>query len=156
MVNISFIIPMIHSYPEIYSTVNNIQTEMLDSPYQWEIIVAENGTVDPNTPHAFTGAKALYRYIMRTQQLKYVFEPRQCGPVARNTGAHKATGKYVMFMDAQTTLGKNTVSPLVEYMEDHPEIIYPSFVNREFFETAAGGGITVLSAYLNHFRRRKI
>jgi len=112
---------MIHEYPSIYGTVNNIQTEMKDSPYDWEIVVAENGTVDENTPRGFTGPKALYRGIMATGRIKYVFEPRQCGPVARNTGARLADGDFVIFMDAHTTLGKDSIEPLANYLWDHKE-----------------------------------
>lgn len=118
---ISFVIPIIHAYPEIYATVNNIQTEMKDSPLDWEIIVCENSIVDENTPRAFTGPKALYRAFMRSGKLRYYFDDRQCGPVARNTGAVNATGDFVIFMDQHTTLGKDTIEPLAYYLMDHKE-----------------------------------
>jgi len=118
---VSLVIPMIHEFPSIYSTVNNIQTEMKDSPLDWEIIVCENGTVDVNTQRGFTGDKALYRALMRSGKLKYFFEPRQCGPVARDTGATHASGDFLIFMDAHTTLGKDSIEPLVYYLMDHKE-----------------------------------
>jgi len=58
---------------------------------------------------------------MRTKKLKYCFELRQCGPVARNTAAKNATGDILFFMDAHTTLGKDSVEPLADYLIDHPE-----------------------------------
>lgn len=117
MNKISFVIPMIHEFPSIYGTINNIQTEMNDSVYDYEIIVAENGTVDPNTPNF----QRLYRAIIRKGLVKYIFEPRQCGPIARNAGAKIASGEFVIFMDAHTTLGKDSIEPLVDYLLDHPE-----------------------------------
>ena len=84
--------------------------------------MAENGFVDPNTEKAFTGEKALYRQIMRTGKLKYVFEPRQCGPISRNAGARLATGDYVLFCDAHTSPGKLSIEPLVELLEDDSEV----------------------------------
>ena len=117
---ISFIIPFIHEYPNLYSTINNIQTEMRESTYDWEIIAVENGTVDENTDHAFTGQRALYRGAMAEGKIRYFFDPIQCGPHARNTGARNATGDYVMFMDAHTSLGKNSIEPLAFYLERHP------------------------------------
>lgn len=123
MSKISFVIPFIHEYPAIYHTINNIQTEMKDSEYQWEIIAVENGTVDEHTPHAFTGKRPLYRVIMSQGLLKYDFMPEQCGPRARNHGAfNHATGDYVMSMDAHTNLGKNSVEPLVHVLEDNDNV----------------------------------
>lgn len=121
---VSFIIPFIHEYPSIYATVNNIQTEMKDSPLDWDITVVENGTVDENTDHAFTfgGSRPpLYSTILHEKRLKYLFDDVQCGPHARNTGAWDADGDYVMFMDAHTTLGKGSIEPLAEYLADNPD-----------------------------------
>ncbi len=122
MEKISIVIPMIHEYPSIYGTVNSLQAELLDCEYDWEIIVAENGTVDKNTPNAFTGPKALYRTLMSHGKLKYCFDDRQCGPVSRNTGARLATGDYVMFMDAHTSPGKNTIAPLATFLKDNEQV----------------------------------
>jgi len=121
MRKISFVIPFIHEYPSIYATINHIQTEMFDSSYEWEIIAAENGTVDSNTAHAFNGKRPLYRALIHKKRLKYVFDSRQCGPVSRNTGAKVADGDYVIFMDAHTSLGKNTIDILADYLADHDE-----------------------------------
>lgn len=118
---ISFVLPAIHEYPSIYLTVNNIQCEMYYSKYEWEIIVAENGTQDVNTPKAFTGRRPVYGVPMKHGLIQYVFEPTQCGPVARNTGARLADGDFVMFMDAHTSLGPDTIDPLADYLEEHPE-----------------------------------
>jgi glycosyltransferase involved in cell wall biosynthesis len=116
---ISFVIPMIHEYPAVAHTVFSIQAEMQDSPYQWEIIVVENGTVDENTERWFTGNRAVFRDEMG-KKIKYLFDGIQSGPHARNTGARIAKGKYVMFMDAHTGLGKNSIAPLVECLDDNP------------------------------------
>jgi len=161
MVDISFVIPFIHEYPSIYSTVNNIQTEMKDSPYSWEIIVAENGIVDENTEKAFTGTRALYRTIMGTK-IKYIFEPRQCGTTARNTGTKLAKGKYIMFMDAHTTLGKDSIEPLVQFLEEYEEcgcisgLTSWSYYDRDrmgaYYELfGGGGGCTLLTNMHGHY-----
>jgi len=129
MTKVSIVIPFIHEYPNLYGTVNALQAYAQASELDFEIIVAENGTMDPNTPKAFTGDRALYRAIMGGDDslLKYVFEIRQCGPIARNTGARIASGDYVMFMDAHTTPGLNAEAPnsieaLVEVLEDNPDV----------------------------------
>ena len=117
---ISFVIPFIHEFPAIAHTLFSIQAEMQDSPYKWEIIVVENGTVDANTSKWFNGDKPVLRTALGDGRIKYLFDPIQCGPHARNTGARAATGDYLMFMDAHTGLGKNTISPLAEFLRDTP------------------------------------
>ena len=62
---ISICIPFIREYPAVYLTINNFQSELSDSKYEWEIIVAENGIQDVNTPKGFTGDRALYRVPMK-------------------------------------------------------------------------------------------
>ncbi len=130
-VDLSFVIPYIHEFPTIYSTLNNIQTEMFpEKNYTYEMIVVENGVKDENTQEAFTGTRALYRAITEGHpdfisgagqgRIRYFFEPRQCGPVARNHGARQARGRYVMFMDAHTTLARNSVAPLIQCLEENP------------------------------------
>jgi glycosyltransferase involved in cell wall biosynthesis len=111
---------------------------MHESPYTYEIIVVENGIVDANTERAFTGDRALYRTLMKSEKIRYFFEPVQCGPVARNTGARNAKGTYVMFMDAHTTLAKDSVAPLAEFLEKNP----------------AAGGISGLTAWSYYDRGR--
>jgi glycosyltransferase involved in cell wall biosynthesis len=116
---VSFVIPFIHEYPAIVHTIFSIQGEMQDSPYDWEIMAVENGTVDENTSRWFTGTRIVFADEIG-KRIKYLFDPIQCGPHARNTGARAATGDYVMFMDAHTGLGKNTVTPLVEFLDNTP------------------------------------
>jgi hypothetical protein len=119
---ISFVIPYIHEYPAICHTVFSIQAEMQDSPYNWDIIAVENGTVDENTNRWFTegGPRPPVFRDELGRRIKYLFDPIQCGPHARNTGARASDADYVMFMDAHTGLGKNSVSPLVEFLKDTP------------------------------------
>ena len=113
----------IHEYPALVHTIFSIEAEMLDSPYKWEIIAVENGTVDKNTDHWFTGTRAVFRDMLANGGcLKYLYDPIQCGPHARNTGARAATGDNVMFMDAHSGVGKNSITPLVEVLDSNPNI----------------------------------
>lgn len=159
MVDISIVIPYIHEFPSIYGTVNNIQTEMHKSPYSYEIIVVENGVVDPNTDRAFTGKRALYRTLIGNGKVRYFYEPRQCGPIARNTGARNARGTYVMFMDAHTTLAKNSVAPLAKFLEENSHVggvsglTAWSYYDRgrmgSYYELFGGGGGPTLATHMH-------
>ena len=112
--DISFVIPCIRDYPQIIMTINNIQVEMENTGLSYEIIYVENGFVDPYT-EKFLQA---YRVPIKRETIRYAFEPHQCGPAARMKGVEMAKGTHVMFMDSHTTLGKNSVSLMVNSMEE--------------------------------------
>jgi len=113
-VDISFVIPSIHDYPQVIMTINNIQAEMEDGGLSYEIIYVENGSVDSYT-EKFQQA---YRVPLKQEHIRYAFEPFQCGPAARMKGLRMAKGKYTLFMDSHTTLGKNSVELMVNSMEE--------------------------------------
>ena len=112
--DVSCIIPMIHDYPQSIMTINSIQAEMEFSDLDYEIIIVENGSVDPYT-EKFLGA---YRVPIRKGLIRYDFESVQCGPAARMKGARMAKGKYILFMDSHTNLARNSVNILVDSMEE--------------------------------------
>ena len=111
--DISFVIPSIQDYPQIIMTLNSIQAEMEHSPLNYEIIYVENGVRDPYT-EKFLQA---YRVPISKGLIIHDFEPYQCGPAARMKGARQAKGKYILFMDSHTVLGKNSVQILINTME---------------------------------------
>jgi len=112
--DISIVVPMIHEYPAIIHTLYSIQNEFSDENYTYEVIVVENGEQDTYTPNFHKW----FRVPTLMGRMKYLFEPIQCGPMARMTGAKEAKGKYLMFMDAHTELGKNTIPLLVNLLEE--------------------------------------
>ena len=109
-VDISFIIPMINEYPAILHTVNSIQIEMAEKNYEYEIIVVENGKIHEYTDNFLKG----YRIPIQRELIRYAFEEVQCGPAARQKGAEMAYGDKIMFMDAHTNLGRNTIAPMIK------------------------------------------
>ena len=113
MVDVSIIIPFVHEYPALIHTVFAFQNEFTDGNYSYELILVENREKDPYTDK--------FLHYMRTpierERIRYFFEPRPCGPIARNTGAKNARGKYLIFTDAHVQPGKNTVPRLIRTLE---------------------------------------
>jgi len=87
---------------------------MTDENYKYEINIVENGEVDPNTEKMLQ----LFRVPINTKLINYDFEPTQSGPHARMKAARMATGKYIIFIDAHTELGKNTIPKMIELLEN--------------------------------------
>lgn len=113
MTDVSFVIPAIHEFPALYHTLFAIQVEMEDLGMSYEMIVVENGEKDVHTPKFLT----LFRVPIARKLIKYLFEPIQCGPIARMTGAKEAQGRYLVFLDAHSALGKNTIPLLINTLE---------------------------------------
>lgn len=112
--DVSFVIPMIRDYPQIIMTINSIQAEMEKSPLSYEIIFVEDAIVDSYTEKF----KQAYRVPLSQGRIRYLFEEKQCGPAARMRGVREAKGKYTLFMDAHTILGRDSVDTLVETFEE--------------------------------------
>ena len=112
--DISFVLPCIRDYPQVIMTINSIQAEMGDSSLTWEILFVENAVVDPYTDNFLKA----YRVPIAQGKIRHLFEERQCGTAARMLGVREAKGKYTLFMDSHTTLGKNTVSYMIDTFEE--------------------------------------
>jgi len=116
--DLSIVIPYIHEYPALIHTIYAIRNELSDENYTYEIIVVENGEKDPYTPTFLSEMWPLTNPGI----LKYAFEPIPCGPLARNHGAKKAKGKYLMFTDAHIIPQKNTLPLLLGILEDNSHV----------------------------------
>ena len=116
--DLSIVIPYVHSYPEIIQTLFAFQNELIDENYTFEIIIVENREVDP-----YTNRFLHYFRVPRSREfIRYFFEEVPCGPAARMKGAVEARGKYLMFCDAHTQPGKNTLPLLVDLLEGNSNV----------------------------------
>ncbi len=53
--------------------------------------------------------------------ITYLTQPNQGAPVARNLGAQRASGEYLLFLDADTWLHPELLTRLVQTLATHPE-----------------------------------
>lgn len=106
---------MLHEYPQVIMTINSIQAEMEETGLNYEIIIVENSERDPYT-EKFLEA---YRVPLQKEKIRYTFEPVQCGPKARMKGVNIAKGKYGLFMDAHTVMGRDSATILIDTLEKH-------------------------------------
>lgn len=136
MTDVSVVLPAIHEYPALIHTLFSIQNEFSDLNYTWEIVVVENGEQDSYTPKFLQ----LFRVPIARKQIKYLFEPIQCGPAARMTGAKAAQGKFLVFMDAHSEVGKNTLPLLLNTLEEKQAgEVHGVTVKTHWDPNAAGG-----------------
>lgn len=105
---ISIIVPVYNS--ELY--INRCLDSLLKQTYKnIEIIIVDDGSKD-NSLQLIKG------YANKDSRIKVYTQSNQGPSVARNTGLDNATGKYIMFVDADDFIDKNMVTNMVEGIKD--------------------------------------
>jgi glycosyltransferase involved in cell wall biosynthesis len=90
---ISFVIPMYNKEDYIRETINSIMNSCLINQFEsYEIIVVD----DESTDNSYESIKD---YIA-SNDIKYYKQVNQGPSAARNNGLNKASGVYVIFVDA--------------------------------------------------------
>ena len=107
--DISIIIPCYNSGKYLPDALSSIVQATQGKSYIWEIIIIDDGSTD-----------ALTKELLESLPLKgyTVLYRANGGPgAARNTGVHKATGKYLIFLDSDNKLKKNYIERLLEVQQ---------------------------------------
>lgn len=101
----SFIIPAHNEEKVIGECINSIKKQPFQNKI--EIIVINDGSTDKT--------KNILKQIKRIKIIN--FEKGHSASFARNRGAEKAKGNYLIFLDADQTLEENFMSKLVKFKE---------------------------------------
>ena len=80
----------------------------------WEMILVDDGS-DDNSP------RICDEYAKRDSRIRVIHKRNAGLGAARNTGIETAEGEYLMFIDSDDYLGKNTLAPLCALMDSHTE-----------------------------------
>jgi GT2 family glycosyltransferase len=89
----------------IYETVKNIN---------FEVIVVDNASTDG------TG-EAISDFMLKTSSLKLIENNKNLGfSKANNIGVNKSSGKYVLFLNPDTILHKDTINKMLSFMDQNP------------------------------------
>lgn len=82
-----------------------------------ELICVDDGSTD-------SSLKLLEEYAKKDSRMKIIQQQNQYAGVARNRGMESASGKYLMFLDADDIFEKNMISDLVKISEKkNPDVI---------------------------------
>jgi glycosyltransferase involved in cell wall biosynthesis len=87
-----------------------------DTGVPYEVIVVDNSSTDG------TRAWVEERIAAGASRLRYVFEPRQGLPYARNTGITSARGRIVAFTDDDVYVTPGWVSAIAAAFAAHPDV----------------------------------
>jgi glycosyltransferase involved in cell wall biosynthesis len=81
----------------------------------YEVLVVDNNSTD-ETKEVTTSR------LNRSGRLKYIFEPRQGLPYARNTGIVASTASLVAFTDDDVEVGTDWVATIKRTFDEHPDV----------------------------------
>ena len=144
---ITIVIPAYNEEKDIDIILENIEAYMAKKNIQHNIIVVDDGSVD-NTAKVVTSMIAKYPWISFFQLGKNYGKGK-----AVREGMLKATGDYILFMDADGSTSIEEFEKVVSAMQQHKDVIIGTRKIKEaeiiehqpFFREFFGKGFTVIS-----------
>ena len=127
-IKISIIIPCFNNENTIIETLDSVNNQIHKNK---EIIIVNDGSTD-------NSKSIIEKYISNNNKNFILLNQENKGAsFSRNYGANKASGKYLMFLDADDLLHETYVSKCVEVLENDKniDIVYSEI---SFFEAQTG------------------
>lgn len=147
---ITIVIPAYNEEKDIDVILENIEIYMAKKNIQHNIVVVDDGSAD-NTAKAVTNMIAKYPWIYFFQLGKNYGKGK-----AVREGMLKATGDYILFMDADGSTSIEEFEKVVPAMQQHKDVIIGTRKIKEaeiiehqpFFREFLGKGFTALSNFI--------
>ncbi len=108
---VSVIIPTYQSASTIVATLQSVQQQTYQ---RIEIIVVDDGSTDNLTARLEPFMKVI----------NYQRQNNAGAPVARNKGFDRSTGKFILFLDADTGLEPTAIENMLKALVTHPQLSY--------------------------------
>ena len=117
----SIIIP---TYNRAHIIARTIRSVLGQSFADFEIVVIDDGSTDG------TGKEIAK---IKDERIRYFFKTNEERSIARNTGAEKASGRYLIFLDSDDLMAADHLSEIDSYLGKHsysPRFIFSGFAVR--------------------------
>lgn len=109
---VSIIIPVYNLAGFVEQAIQSI----LDQTYSnWELLVIDDGSTDQS-------AEQIQKYLSLDSRISYFFQNNSGVSNARNFGLSKATGEFILFLDADDLLVKRAISEVILRFKSGVEI----------------------------------
>ncbi len=122
---VSIIIPVYNAHKFLKKTLENIDEEI-----SHEIIIVDDGSNDTKT-------KELLKSLEKDKGLKIFYKENGGSASARNFGASKALGEYLLFLDSDDLIQKNFASIMAKELDNDKNISF-CFPNEVLFGSRLG------------------
>lgn len=122
---LSVIIPCFNNGVLLSKMIKCCQDQTYDD---WELIIVDDQSTDGVTQNIVTN------YTKVDKRIRFYVRDREPkGSVTcRNIGLSKASGQYILHFDADDLIPKTCFKERVDFMEQHPDLDYASFVAKSF------------------------
>lgn len=110
---ISVIIPTFNRAHTLHLSIESLLNQ---TSANWELIIIDDGSTD--------GTINLVNKYLQDNRFKYYFQKHQGVSTARNYGASKAEGDYIIFLDSDDTFTPNLIHQLNTYQIVKYDIIF--------------------------------
>ena len=108
---VTVIIPVYNSEQYLRECIDSLLGQTIDFE-QIQVILIDDGSTD-------NSLNICNEYTYLNNNIK-VYSQQNSGPsVARNLGIKNATGKYIMYLDSDDTLDKNTIKLVSDFFDKH-------------------------------------
>lgn len=112
-IDTSIIIVSFNTQKYLENCLNSIWANIKDTSY--EVIVVDNASTD--------GSLDYLHQLESDKKIKLVSLPENLGfGGANNRGVAVASGKYLLFLNSDTLLEEDILTPTISYLDKHPEI----------------------------------
>jgi glycosyltransferase involved in cell wall biosynthesis len=106
---VSIVVPIYNAEMFLARCVESLLSQSYDST---EIILVNDGSADES-------ANICRRYSRKSKKVKIINQPNKGVSSARNHGIKRATGKYLVFVDADDTMDSDGIEKLVYTIEQY-------------------------------------
>jgi len=122
MIDLSVIILNYNTKKLLLNCLNSIYNSKIKN-YNIEIIVVDNNSVDGSVD-AVLKFKKLHQSKSNISNLKLIKNTQNIGFAAgNNRGVLQARGRYILFLNSDTVLEKNTLQGQIKFMDTHPDYV---------------------------------
>lgn len=109
--DVSIVIPVYNVSEYLKECINSIINQKYDFN-KIQIILIDDGSIDDSL-------NICYNYSNKYKNIKVLTQKNSGVSVARNNGIKNAKGKYIMLLDSDDYLSKNTIKKLYDFFEKH-------------------------------------
>lgn len=96
-----------------------IRSVLLQDEPDWELLIVDNNSNDDT--------KQVVEKFLSDQRVRYFFLNQKGAPLARNYGLHKATGRWIIFLDSDDELSPNYFSSFKKQCSDSFAVYYGNY-----------------------------
>lgn len=118
MVDISVVIPVYNSERTIVQCLDSVIENLKDSPYIWEIVVVDDGSIDRSV-------EIIHDYVDGSScghNIELIEQPNGGAASARNTGINASSGRYIAFNDSDDCWIPGKIDLQMQYLLDNPTV----------------------------------